>query len=695
MAEAELAQLYSDLVSVPSPQSAWLLPSDAGLSRVIAKFSQADLKNDKGRTFVTDFVRASVDHAETFSASVPNELVDVHIYLPSPSGKHVAVVRSKPNPNAKPGDSPTFFLEIWSGNRLKYNISTAGKHAHIYNDEWFGGLEWSLDESRLAYAAEPEPPKSASFWADDKPADPQPLKGHQYDLIEDWGETYQNKAHSRLYVVDLASQSIVAAPGVPDNLSIGQVSWAPDSRTLAYVGWPIDGRRLGIKYCYNRRSAIYTSTIGANISADISPAVHISRDDLIARSPRFSPDGRRLVWLASQETRTHNTCCSLRMLELESQVTTTVVDVVDVLPSLDAFPGLFVGLLPSRCFLSANEIVLDSQWHSRKVLLQIDLRSTNKVDRLQAESRHGSFTALDVRPAQVVAVTSAINQLPQIILGSKSGNAWTWTPVSEVADDPIVAKVSAIKWDVVTLGVFPDIFQYISVQTPQDVSSPPLLVSAHGGPHSAFSTDYMNSIAFMCLSGFSAIFINYRGSLGFGKALVDALPGHIGELDVNDCIQSIEHRLSAGQVDSGKIVYIGGSHGGYLGGQLCGRTSYFKAAALRNPVTNLLSLVGSSDIPDWALVESGASTRFEIERLNIVSPISLIGSNQTPTLFLVGDSDRRVPPSQPFDMYYALRDRGVPTEMKLYPKTGHAISKPELDADSNVNAVLWFKKYTK
>jgi len=44
------------------------------------------------------------------------------------------------------------------------------------------------------------------------------------------------------------------------------------------------------------------------------------------------------------------------------------------------------------------------------------------------------------------------------------------------------------------------------------------------------------------------------------------------------------------------------------------------------------------------------------------SPISRVRQAKAPTLFIIGSSDKRVPPSQSLEMYYALKELGVPTK---------------------------------
>ncbi len=67
----------------------------------------------------------------------------------------------------------------------------------------------------------------------------------------------------------------------------------------------------------------------------------------------------------------------------------------------------------------------------------------------------------------------------------------------------------------------------------------------------------------------------------------------------------------------------------------------------------------------------------------------------TPTLFLHGEADNRVPISQAFEYYHALKRRGVTTKMVTYPRTPHGPQEPKFVLDIMQRHVDWVEKYVR
>ena len=66
---------------------------------------------------------------------------------------------------------------------------------------------------------------------------------------------------------------------------------------------------------------------------------------------------------------------------------------------------------------------------------------------------------------------------------------------------------------------------------------------------------------------------------------------------------------------------------------------------------------------------------------------------KTPTMFLCGDNDFNVPLLGSEQMYQALRNVGVDTQLIIYPGENHGIAKPSFQRDRMQRYLDWYKKY--
>ncbi|MQL86069.1 hypothetical protein Taro_018587 [Colocasia esculenta] len=315
------SKLLKEFTDVPSIDKAWIFKSDDGNgSRAMFSIGQANLLANKKRTFMlSSHISRETSHSVNFQWSpFPVEMTGVSAVVPSPSGTKLLVVRNKEN------DSPTC-LEIWGPSQLQKEIHIPRSvHGPVYIDGWFEGISWNHEETLIAYVAEEPSPSKPTFsdsgfkmeGTSDK--DFASWKG-QGEWEEDWGETYSGKRKPALFIFNIHSGKAQAVEGIDKSLSVGQVVWAPlcmnaSHNYLVFVGWlPEKGtsRKLGIKYCYNRPCALYAveapieelnSDGSENVDATgySTEAVKLSEGLNSAFFPRFSPDGKSLVFLSAK-----------------------------------------------------------------------------------------------------------------------------------------------------------------------------------------------------------------------------------------------------------------------------------------------------------------------------------------------------------------------------------------------------------
>ena len=227
---------------------------------------------------------------------------------------------------------------------------------------------------------------------------------------------------------------------------------------------------------------------------------------------------------------------------------------------------------------------------------------------------------------------------------------------------------------------------------------PPLLVELHGGPAQAAQRIYLGALDSYPLAVFSergyAIFQpNVRGSDGYGPQFRRAIVSDWGGKDFEDLQTGVDALIARGLADPNRLGIMGWSYGGYLTAWAIGHTDRFAAASIGAGITNLTSLCGSMDLPDFIPLYFGGEAYERFDFLFDRSPLKYAASIRTPTLFQHGISDERVPFTQALELYTALSRRDVVTRLAAYPRSGHDITEPGLLRDLMVRNLDWFTKF--
>jgi len=77
------------------------------------------------------------------------------------------------------------------------------------------------------------------------------------------------------------------------------------------------------------------------------------------------------------------------------------------------------------------------------------------------------------------------------------------------------------------------------------------------------------------------------------------------------------------------------------------------------------------------------------------SPLTYADKVTTPTLMLHAAADRRCPLPMGKAYHAAIKARGVPTELVIYPDEGHGIKLPPHREDVYRRVLAWFAKHEK
>jgi len=163
--------------------------------------------------------------------------------------------------------------------------------------------------------------------------------------------------------------------------------------------------------------------------------------------------------------------------------------------------------------------------------------------------------------------------------------------------------------------------------------------------------------------------------------------------DYQDLMTGVDKVIEMGVADPDRLGVMGWSYGGYMTSWIVTQTNRFKAASAGAAVTNLMSFNGTADIPSFIPDYFGGQFWEILDIYQKHSPMFQVKGVTTPTMLQHGEADIRVPISQGYEFYNALKARGVPTRMLVLPRQPHGPNEPKmLLAAMNAN-FEWFEKY--
>jgi dipeptidyl aminopeptidase/acylaminoacyl peptidase len=219
---------------------------------------------------------------------------------------------------------------------------------------------------------------------------------------------------------------------------------------------------------------------------------------------------------------------------------------------------------------------------------------------------------------------------------------------------------------------------------------PPLIVVMHGGPTSCSYTSLDLKIQFWTSRGFAVLDVNYGGSSGFGRPYRERLKGKWGIVDVDDCASGARYLIERDLVDGGRLIVRGGSAGGYTTLAALTFRDVFKAGASYYGVSDLESLAKETHKFESRYLNSLIGPYPEAARTyRERSPIGYTERLSAPIIFFQGLDDKVVPPNQAEKMVKALRKKGIPVAYIVFEGEQHGFRKAE-SLRRSLEAELYF-----
>ena len=574
-----------------------------------------------------------------------------------------------------------------SGDRLAFLAQDSEKHNQIFVIEMAGGdalqvthsptsiqqFAWRPDGSVFAYVAVDEAPKKTgadkfddAFEVGDNDflVKEKALPAHLWQVSSAGGDAKRLTSGSW-------SLPVAFPPGPPAS----PIGFTPDGAKLAYV-------RLENTYSGDRRKS---SPQLLDLTSGKSEPITTRTEE--ASFPVIAPDGAHFAYIYPRDgvTRNYNEIYVVNGLKGDGEDLTRAID-------RNVFRALWTP--DSKAILTAaNDGATSGLW----------------LQPLQGKAARLNLG--DVTPATGFWLDANIGQQGQIaftgtephhpgevyIIDTPTSAARRLTHFNDEFDALTLGKSEVVTWASPDKAPKNWAENGILTYPPDYVAGKklPLVLYIHGGPTSNSKDTFSIFAQILAAQGWLVFEPNYRGSDNEGNDFSLAIMDDSGDGPGRDVLAGLEAVKKKGIVDEANIAVTGWSYGGYMTSWLIGHASFWKAAIAGAPVTNLLDQYNLSDSNVARATAIGGSpwTGDWMKHWVEQSPITYYQKMVTPTLILQDTGDYRVTITQGYELYHALKDRGVRTELYTYPIGGHSPADPVRIRDVYRRWVEWLDEF--
>jgi len=461
------------------------------------------------------------------------------------------------------------------------------------------------------------------------------------------------------------------------SVNVNGATWRPDSGALAFVANEFQRD----EYTYSRAD-LWTVTLDGTIK-------RLTNDGYDHNSPAWSPDGKSIVArhelglsavIASKQM--HGAPTDVALFDADGGAPKNLTADWDLLPGAPAFSpdGRFV-------YFAAG---IGGSDHLFRVPT-----ASSRVEQITTGERHLANFSPSARWDRMAYIGGDSAHPEELFTSGIDGRG---EKKLTAFNDALVKEIEAATADRI---LYPSkdgtqIEGWVLKPRGYDPSRAwPLILAMHGGPHGAYGNDFSFEFQLFAANGYLVVYTNPRGSTNYGEKFLWATWGGWGNLDFEDVMGGVDYAKTKYNVDEKRMGVTGYSYGGFLTNWVISHTTRFAAAISGAGISNWISDYGTADIPRTKESEFMGPPwdpkAHEILRKQ--SPIEYVLNVKTPTMFLDGESDHRVPIEEAEQMYTALRKLRVPARMVRYPDSYHGGWSPWNMVHRYHEELKWWRRY--
>jgi dipeptidyl aminopeptidase/acylaminoacyl peptidase len=451
-----------------------------------------------------------------------------------------------------------------------------------------------------------------------------------------------------VYRVDLDSRELTLIAENPGNVT----GWATDHAGAIRLAIATDGVNTSILHRAND-SAAFQTTITTNFKERIQPLFFDFDNKLLFASSNIGRDKAAIVRLDPATAKEDAVIFQHPEVDVAG---------LDWSRKRKVYTEVqFVTWKRERKFFDAETEAIFTDLQARLPGYEIDLQSNNRDEDIF-----------------VVAAWSDRTQGIRYLYERASGKLTKLAEIAPWLDENELAEIKPISYaarDGLT------IHGYLTLPRGGGAKLP-LVVNPHGGPWARDVWGYNPEVQFLANRGYAVLQVNFRGSVGYGRAFWEKSFRQWGKTMQDDITDGVKYVVHQGIADGKRVAIYGGSYGGYatLAG-LAFTPDLYACGVDYVGVSNLFTFLKTIP-PYWKpmldmFYEMVGNPERDKELLAEASPVLHAENIRVPLLIAQGAQDPRVNIDESNQMVAALQKHGVPVEYIVKDNEGHGFHNEE------------------
>ncbi|HJY27505.1 MAG TPA: S9 family peptidase [Pyrinomonadaceae bacterium] len=571
--------------------------------------------------------------------------------------------KSSTNPKWSPDGNWIAFTSNRKDNKNNlYLLSTSGGEAEPLTEVKSGvsNFAWSPDGRSIAFTMNDA--KTEEEEKNDKGKN-------------DWRWIDENTKFSRLYVLSI--QKDANGKREPRKLTTANYQ-------VGDFDWSGDGSRIAFDRAKSPLANDWTTSDVSIVEVATGKVTDLATTAAAENSPLYSPDGKSIAIVATDDPPRWAQSGVIQIFSASGGAPKSLVTSFDASPAIAGWSA------------DSKRIYFSESKGTGTLIYSLDVNA-NRIDEIKTTPAVYGAVSLN-RTGTTFAFVRQTSDTPGDVYVA-SVNDFNPVQITRVNADvklPPVGRTEVVTWKSKDGKQIEGLLTYpVGYQAGHRV---PLILNVHGGPAGVFVQSFIGGrgaypLATFAAHGFAILRPNPRGSSGYGIEFRRANLRDWGFGDYQDLMTGVDRVIEMGVADPDRLGVMGWSYGGFMTSWIVTQTSRFKAASAGAPVTNLMSFNGTADIPSFIPDYFGGQFWEAMDLYQKHSPIFNVKNVTTPTMIQHGEADVRVPISQGYEFYNALKFKGVPTRMIVLPRQPHGPNEPKMQLAAMKANLEWFEKY--